>query len=506
MKGRRVALKRRSPNSTAAPRRRTGRSETCSGAKRAVFETRRYDEGMASITFLGAARTVTGSKFLLEHRNRRVLIDCGLFQGLKQLRLRNWEKPPYDPRRIDAVVLTHAHIDHTGALPTLVRDGYRGPVYCTSGTRDLAGLLLPDSAHLQEEEARYANEQRYSKHHPALPLYTVEDAQRALELFESFGYERAREIAPGIRLTFVRAGHILGSAVCILELEGTNQRVVFTGDLGRYQAPILRDPQKVSLATTLVAECTYGDREHGEEKPVDALANVVNETARRGGWLVVPAFAIGRTQELLYHLRALEEQQRIPVLDVFVDSPMACDATPIYLAHTEEHDLVTQAVTQRGKSPFATERTHFVNSVEQSKQLNRRSGPGIIISASGMVTGGRILHHLKTRLREARNTVLFVGYQSPGTRGRRMLDGETEIKIHGELVPVKAEIRSVSGFSAHADWTEMLRWMDGFDDKPKQTLLVHGEERSLEAMRKRLEERGWPASVPDHGETVELVS
>jgi metallo-beta-lactamase family protein len=460
---------------------------------------------MASIQFLGAAGTVTGSKFLLEHEGHQVLVDCGLFQGLKALRLRNWESTPVDPKKLDAVVLTHAHIDHTGALPRLVRDGYRGPVFCTSGTRDLVGLLLPDSARLQEEEARYANEQRYSRHDPALPLYGVEDAERTLKLLESFGYERTREILPGISLTFFRAGHILGSAICCFELHSTRQRVVFTGDLGRYQAPILRDPAKVSFATTVVTECTYGDREHGERKPIDALAEAVNEAHRRGGMMVIPAFAIGRTQELLYHLRVLEEQRRIPSLDVYVDSPMACDATPIYLAHSEDHDLLTSSVTQRGKSPFATERTHFVNSVEQSKGLNRLTGPGIIISASGMATGGRVLHHLAHRLPDAKNTVLFVGYQAAGTRGRRILEGEKEIKIHGRLVPVNAQLRSVSGFSAHADWTEVLRWMDGFEQKPKQTLLVHGEPVALEAMRRRCEERGWSAYVPAHMERVELA-
>jgi metallo-beta-lactamase family protein len=460
---------------------------------------------MASIQFLGAAGTVTGSKFLLEHQGKRVLIDCGLFQGRKELRQRNWRDLPIPPRSINAIVLTHAHIDHTGGLPRVVRDGFHGPVYCTSGTRDLAALLLPDSAHLQEEEARFANKEGYSKHHPALPLYSVADAERALKLFETFGYERTKEILPGITLTFYRAGHILGSAVCVFHLERTNQRVVFTGDLGRYHAPILRDPQTVSSATTLVVESTYGDREHGNQNPVDALCEVVRRTYERRGMLVIPAFSVGRTQELLYHLDHLERERRIPEMDVFVDSPMACDATPIYLAHAEEHDLDMSSLVKRGESPLATRRTRFVTSPQESRQINQLEGPGIIISASGMATGGRILHHLKYRLPDPRNTVLFVGYQSEGSRGRRLLDGEKEVKIHGQMVRVEAEICSVSGFSAHADWTETLRWMDGFESPPHQTLLVHGEPAALQALKGRVEARGWPAYIPEYLEKVELA-
>jgi metallo-beta-lactamase family protein len=460
---------------------------------------------MASIHFLGAAGTVTGSKFLLEHEGRRVLIDCGLFQGRKELRQRNWEPMPLPVSKIDAIVLTHAHIDHTGSLPRVVQEGYDGPVYCTSGTRDLAALLLPDSAHLQEEEARYANKERFSKHHPALPLYTVAAAERAVNLLESFGYERPKQILPGITLTFYRAGHILGSAVCVFDLKSTNQRVVFTGDLGRYNAPILRDPQGVNAATTLVVESTYGDREHGETRPQDALCEAVKGAFDRGGVVVIPAFAIGRTQELLFHLRNLEEERRIPEVDVFVDSPMACDATPIYLAHPEEHDLVMTALVKRGATPLATRRTRFVTSPQESKRLNMFEGPGIIISASGMATGGRVLHHLKHRLPNPRNTVLFVGYQSEGTRGRRLLDGEKELKIHGQMIPVAAEIRVVSGFSAHADWTETLRWMEGFQSPPKQTLLVHGEPSALAGLKNRVEAKGWKSYVPQYLERVELA-
>jgi metallo-beta-lactamase family protein len=460
---------------------------------------------MASIHFLGAAGTVTGSKFLLEHEGRRVLVDCGLFQGKKELRQLNWEPLPVPASSLDAIVLTHAHIDHTGGLPRVVRAGYDGPVYCTSGTRDLSALLLPDSAHLQEEEARYANKEHYSKHHPALPLYGVADARRAVGLMETFGYDRTKQILPGISLTFYRAGHILGSAVCSFELKSTGQRVVFSGDLGRYNAPILRDPERVSAATTLVVESTYGNREHGETRPEEALCNAVKQAYERRGMVIIPAFAVGRTQELLYHLRNLEEAGRIPELDVFVDSPMACDATPIYLAHPEEHDLGMNELLERGQTPLATKRTRFVTSPNESKRLNLLEGPGIIISASGMATGGRVMHHLKHRLPDARNTVLFVGYQSEGTRGRRLLDGEKQVKIHGQFVKVEAEIRVVSGFSAHADWTETLRWMESFEAAPRQTLLVHGEPAALQALKDRVEAKGWKAAVPRYLEQVQLA-
>ncbi len=459
---------------------------------------------MATLKFLGAAGTVTGSRFLLEHDGKKVLVDCGLFQGLKELRQRNWDTFPIPPASVDAVVLTHAHVDHTGGLPRLVKDGYRGPVFSSSGTRDLCALLLPDSAHLQEEEARYANAKKYSKHAPALPLYGAEDAAAALRLFETFEYGREREILPGIVLKFFRAGHILGSCICSFELKSTKQRVVFSGDLGRYTAPILKDPEAVAFATTLVAESTYGDRAHGEAHPVETLAAAVNGAVAKGGVVVIPAFAVGRTQEILYYLAKLEDEGKIPVLPVFVDSPMACDATPLYLAHSEDHDLEMTALLESGRSPLATQRTQFTRSVDASKKINELKGPGIIISASGMATGGRVLHHLANRLPNPKNSILFVGYQAVGTRGRRMLEGEKEIKIHGQMVPVRAELLQVSGFSAHADWTEMLRWMDGFTAPPKQTLLVHGEPTALSALKARVVERGWSVAIPTHHETVTL--
>lgn len=461
---------------------------------------------MATLTFFGAAGTVTGSRHLLEHDGKRVLVDCGLFQGSRENRDRNWAPQPFDPKSLDAVVLTHAHIDHTGGLPRLVRDGYRGPVFSTSATRELSALMLPDSARIQEEEARYANKHKYSKHAPALPLYEERDAFAALKLFESFGYDRAREIVPGIRLTFLRAGHILGSAICLFELLSTGQRVVFTGDLGRYNAPILRDPEAVTGATTLVTESTYGDREHAAGDGTAALAEAVVETARRGGMLIIPAFAVGRTQDVLYRLGIMEREQRIPELPVYVDSPMAVDATPLYMAHADEHDFETRQILDAGFSPLRTARTTFINGKKQSQALNGVRGPGIIISASGMATGGRVLHHLKHRLGDARNAVLFVGYQAEGTRGRRLLNGEKTLRLLGETIEVRAQILNLSGFSAHADWTEILRWMDGFTTPPAQTLMVHGEPPALEALRARVAAKGWNAAIPRYGETVTLAA
>lgn len=461
---------------------------------------------MSTITFLGATGTVTGSRFLLEHEGVQVLVDCGLFQGKKELRLRNWAPTPVDPRRLDAVVLTHAHIDHSGGLPRLVREGYRGPVFCTGGTRDLLGLLLPDSARIQEEEASFANRRGYSKHAPALPLYTEADAYEALKLVETFGFERPHPIARGVRATFRDAGHILGSASCAFELTSSGQLVVFSGDVGRYGAPILKDPARVTQATTLVLESTYGDRLHDGVDPSVGLVEAVKKAVTKRGMLVIPAFAVGRTQELLYRLGLLEREGRIPVLPVFVDSPMACDATPIYLAHARHHDMEFRGLMESGNSPLATVQTRFVNSVKESKGINELKGPGVIISASGMATGGRILHHLEHRLPRAETTVLLVGYQAEGTRGRRLLDGAAQVKIHGELVDVRAEIIQLTGFSAHADQHELLRWLEGFAPPPKQTLLVHGEPTALKTLEARVAAKGWNVAVPKHLEELTLAA
>jgi metallo-beta-lactamase family protein len=463
---------------------------------------------MASMRFLGAAGTVTGSRYLVRAPGGQVLVDAGLFQGAKDLRLRNWAPFPVAPAELDAVVLTHAHIDHTGALPLLARQGFRGPVPCTPGTRDLLHLLLPDSGRLQEEEARLANARGYSKHAPdAKPLYTEREAMDALRLLQPLPYGQRRELRPGLAITFHRAGHILGSAHVLMELAlegGRARRVLFSGDLGRYGAPILPDPEAGPAADDLLVECTYGDRVH-QGKPRDELRAAVQEAVRRGGALLVPAFAIGRTQELLFDLRALEEAGEIPVLPVFVDSPMAVDATPLYLAHREDHDDEMAALLARGVEPLRPQRLAFARAPEQSKALNRVEGPCVIISASGMATGGRILHHLANRLPDERTTVLLVGYQAAGTRGWSLQNGAKALRIHGEEVPVRARVVTLSGYSAHGDKDEVARWLATLPRPPERVFCVHGEGAPLAATAARLAAQGWNAVVPRHLEEFPLA-
>jgi metallo-beta-lactamase family protein len=463
---------------------------------------------LATLQFLGAARTVTGSKHLLEVGGKRLLIDAGLYQGSKELRLRNWQPLPVEPRSIDCVALTHAHIDHTGYLPLLVRDGYQGRVLATRATRDLAALLLPDSGRLQEEEAATANKYGYSKHSPAKPLYNEDDARRALPQIEGTRYGERREVLPGVWLTFRSAGHILGSATIEVDFQEPGksaQKVIFGGDLGRYDAPVIPDPEPVRQATTLLIESTYGNRTHGKVSPKDGLADAINEAARRGGAIVIPAFAVGRAQELLYYLRELEEERRVPVLPVFVDSPMAGNATPLYVRHFEEHDEAMKKLLAGGKHPLEPERIRYARTREQSMQINgvRQC---IIISASGMATGGRVLHHLKNRLPDPRNTILFVGYQAEGTRGRSLLDGAKQIKLMGGYVDVGAQIRVVHGFSAHAEQGELMRWLDGFQSPPERIFCVHGEGEALDALKAKIEARGeaWHAQIPSYLDKVEL--
>jgi metallo-beta-lactamase family protein len=464
---------------------------------------------MASIRFLGSAGTVTGSRLLVEAGGRRVLVDAGLFQGLKELRLRNWAPFPVEPGSLDAVVLTHAHIDHSGALPLLYRSGFRGRAWCTPATADLARIMLPDSAKLQEEEARYANEKGYSKHAPrALPLYTLADAETAIQGLQTLPYGKPREIVPGFILRFSRAGHILGSASARLAVPGgaggEPLQVLFSGDLGRYAAPILPDPEPPQDADFLVVESTYGDRDHPKESPSRELEREVLAAVARGSAIVMPAFAIGRTQEVLFLLRELEQAGRIPVLPVFVDSPMATDATPIYRAHREDHDTEMDALLARGIEPLSPKRLTFTRLPEQSKGINRVHGPCIIISASGMATGGRVLHHLEHRLPDPSTTVLLVGYQATGTRGWSIQNGAASVRMHGKDIPVRARVVSLPGFSAHGDREEVARWLDGASRPPRRTFCVHGEAASLAAHAARIAARGWDVHVPRHLETVEL--
>jgi metallo-beta-lactamase family protein len=461
---------------------------------------------MPSIRFLGAAGTVTGSRFLVEWGSARVLVDSGLFQGPKELRLRNRAPWPVEPTSVDAVVLTHAHIDHSGALPLLGRAGFRGAVHCTPATRDLAALLLPDSGRLQEEEARWANSKGYSKHAPnALPLYTEEDAVAVLPRLSPLAYGMRRDVAPGVSIRFHRAGHMLGSALVEMELSGPRTiRLLFSGDLGRYGAPILPDPARPAGADALVLESTYAGRRHDGRSAPDELADEIGRAVRNGGALLVPAFAIGRTQELLFTIRALEEAGRIPALPVFVDSPMAVDATPIYLAHREDHDTEMARLVAAGREPLRPANVTFARSTEQSKAINGVKGPCVILSASGMATGGRVLHHLARRLPDARTTVLLVGFQAAGTRGRSLQEGAPTVRIHGEDVPVKARVATVSGFSAHADEDEISRWLAGFESPPGRTFLVHGEPSSLASAKERMERLGWSAGIARHLEEAAL--
>ncbi len=461
---------------------------------------------MATLQFLGAAGSVTGSKYVLEANGKRLLVDAGLYQGKKELRERNWKQLPIAPRDLDHVVLTHAHIDHTGYLPVLVRDGYGGRVLTTHATKDLLGLLLPDSGRLQEEEAATANKLGYSKHKPAKPLYTEDDAKESLTHLDSIAYGERRELWKGVTVTFRSAGHILGSATVEVEIDEPGKplhRVLFSGDLGRFNAPVIPDPVQVKEATTVLVECTYGDRAHGAATPKESLAAAINDGARRGGAIVIPSFAVGRAQDLLYYLRELENEDRIPVLPVYVDSPMAVDATPIYARHVEDHDEAMQALLKSGARPFHTRNVHFTRTRDESKAINKVK-QCIIISASGMATGGRVLHHLKNRLPDARNTILFVGYQGEGTRGRTLQDGAKTLKMFGELVPVGATIGTVSGFSAHADYQEVLRWMDGFATPPQRVFCVHGEAPGLQAMKQRILNRGWKAEIAGYLQKVDL--
>jgi metallo-beta-lactamase family protein len=456
----------------------------------------------ATLRFLGAAGTVTGSRHLLDAGESRVLLDCGLFQGLKALRLRNREAPPFDPRSIDGVVLSHAHVDHSGALPLLVRSGYRGPIFCTSATAALLRILLVDSARLQEEEAAAANRYGSSKHHPALPLYTVADVEAALDLLQRRPYHAPFEAARGVEVAFHRAGHILGAAFVAARFRGRS--LVYSGDLGRWKRPILHDPDLPPAADVVVVESTYGDRLH-DPGSIDDLAEAIRAGAARGGPILVPSFAVGRAQELLWTIRELEAAEKIPTLPVFVDSPMAIDVSDVYLRHTEEHDLDMRALIDERRSPFRTRRFEWVRTVAESKRLNEMRTPFLVIAGSGMATGGRIIHHLRTRLPDPRTTVLFPGYQAAGTRGRAMQQGATTVRIFGEDVPVRARVVTIDGLSAHADREDLLRWLGGRRGAPDAIWIVHGEPVAAEALRLAIHERhGWEARVAADGETADL--
>ena len=463
---------------------------------------------MRTLSFLGAAKTVTGSKYLMDTGAHRVLVDCGLFQGLRELRRRNWDPLPVEPERIHAVVLTHAHIDHTGYLPRLVAQGFRGRVFCTAGTADLCRIVLPDAGRLQEEDAKQANKHGYTKHSPALPLFTEADALEALGRLQPVGFDRAVPLAPGIDAAFIPAGHLLGSAFVRMTLRSNGgtagPTVLFGGDLGRYDRPVLPDPSRVERADVLLVESTYGDRQHEANDSAGRLAAIIGDTVARSGKLVVPAFAIGRVEEVLYWIKRLEDEGRVPVVPVFLDSPMAAEALDFYAARYQELDPDIRP-GRREVSAFCTRRFQVVRSTQQSKDLTRSKGPAIVISSSGMATGGRVLHHLKDALPDPRNTVLFVGYQAAGTRGRALVDGAREVRMHGGLVPVHARIEKVDSMSAHADRTEVLRWLGGFTAPPQVTYLVHGEPEPMAALERAIADRlGWSVRTPDYLESVEI--
>lgn len=463
---------------------------------------------MAKLTFLGAAGCVTGSKYLVEAAGKKLLVDCGLFQGTNELKDRNWKPLPVEPATIDYAVLTHAHLDHTGWLPVLVRDGYRGPIFANPATIELTEILLKDSAHLQEEETEHAKKRKYSRHAEPRSLYTPDDVAPVLKQLKTMPRSGNFDVSPEFHVASFDAGHILGSSSLELTIrEGSKAIVVvFSGDIGRYGQPILKEPTTpASNADVLICESTYGDREHQDGNPEELLAQIVNRVVKRGGSIVIPAFAIGRTQTFMYYLRRLEDQQRIPRIPVYVDSPMALSATELYIKHKEDHDLeFAREEGSDGKGdPLSVHEFHLTRSAEESKAINKVQTPCIIISASGMVSGGRVLHHMVQRLPDAKNAVILAGFQAEGTRGRALQEGAKTLNIFGQAVPVCAEIVEMGQFSAHAGKSELLRWLSGFPSPPKQTYLTHGEPAAAQALEEAIQQKfGWKAAVARYLDTV----
>ncbi len=451
------------------------------------------------LTFLGATGTVTGSKYLLEHAGKKVLVDCGLFQGLKELRLRNWQKLPVNPASIDAVVLTHAHIDHSGYIPLLVKHGFKGAIYCSAATYDLCAILLPDSGYLQEADAERANRYDYSKHKPALPLYTKKDAEESLKKFKVVDFGKAHSVGGGLTFTLSRSGHILGSAFVLVNDGQTS--VLFSGDLGRPVDPVMNPPAHMQGADYLVLESTYGDRLHDDMSPQDKIGEIINETVGRGGSVIIPAFAVGRTQSILYYIQQLKVAKTIPAaLPVFLDSPMAINVTHLLSRHRKEHRLSEKLCAD------VCNIAQYVDTPEDSKALDHGVGmPTVIISASGMATGGRVVHHLKHFITDARNTILFTGYQATGTRGARLVHGEDQIRIHGSMWKVRARVEELHNTSAHADYGEILDWLGNFQSPPRKTFITHGEPEAASSLRMKIQDRfGWDAVVPEYLQQVEF--
>ncbi|AZZ93904.1 MBL fold metallo-hydrolase [Hahella sp. KA22] len=449
------------------------------------------------LKFLGAAGTVTGSKYLLSEGSGKFLLDCGLYQGVKALRERNWKPFPAKASEIKSVVLSHAHLDHSGYIPALMKHGFKGKVFCTPATYALAKVLLPDSGFLQEEDARYANKRKFSKHSPALPLYTEKDAWEALKHFETVDFHETFSPIHGVTAEIHRAGHILGAGS--VQLSGGKGSIVFSGDLGRQEDRIMYPPETIAAADYLVVESTYGDRLHEKVDVRAQLSEAINATAKRGGIVLIPSFAVGRAQHLLYLIQLLKADNSIPDLPVFLNSPMAISATEIFCHYHKEHRLTAEDCA------LIDQNTHFIRSVEESIELNRKKFPCIIVSASGMASGGRVLHHLKTLLPDHRNTIVFAGFQAPGTRGDALTHGAEKVKIHGEYFPVKAEVINLESLSAHADYAEILSWLKGFKQPPRHTYVTHGESVAADALRLRIaDELGWRASAPEYLDEAQL--
>ena len=462
---------------------------------------------MPKLTFLGAAGTVTGSKYLVEAEGKRLLVDSGLFQGPKELRLRNWNPLPEKPASFDWCVLTHAHLDHTGYLPRLVRDGFKGPIYADAATIELCNILLPDSAHLQEEDTDKAIHGGYSKHAKPLPLYTPDDVAPVMKAMREIPRADPFTISPQFAVRPHDAGHILGSSSLELTITegGKSMVVLFSGDVGRYNQPILKDPVAPPRCDVLLCESTYGDRDHPPDSAEDALADVINRVVKRGGQIVIPAFAVDRTQSIMYIIRKLEDANRIPTLPIYVDSPMAISVTDLYLRHHEDHDLTFTADEAKG-NPLDAHNVHYMRTVDNSKKINNVKTPAIIISASGMATGGRVLHHLARLAPDSRNTILLAGFQAEGTRGRELEEGAKTIRIHGEEIPVGAEVINLRQFSAHAGQSELLRWLTGLPAPPRIAYLTHGEPTASAALKAKIEAAfKWRVALPQYLQTVDLT-
>ena len=458
----------------------------------------------AYLQFLGAASTTTGSKYLLEYQGEQCLLECGLFQGLKELRSRNWQPPTFDLKNIRSVVLSHAHIDHSGYLPRLVRLGWSGPIYCTEATAELLSELLPDAAYLQEEEAEYANFSGYSKHRPALPLYTQDDATKVLKMLLPVPFKKVFSPITNLEVIYHFAGHILGAAMVECSFTASKKKMLFTGDLGRNNRPLLPDPEIIEQTDTLILESTYGDRVHPNSVKSE-LIRIINQAHKRSGALIVPAFAVGRTQELIWHLRQLTQEGLIPKMPIYIDSPMATQVTRIYARHPEAYEMTQSETELASNRAFIKTQVEFVGNRDQSIALNKKSGPFIIISASGMAAGGRVLHHLAQRLGDARTTVLLTGFQAEGTRGRLLQEGKKMIRIHGQEIKVNAQIASLDGLSAHAGQDEILAWLGHFRKKPSHIYLVHGEVKASNALAEAIKNKfRWSAHIAQLGERILL--